>query len=93
MALACGAVVTALAYVALRVVEVVLFPSPNPVAIVSAERSALPWRLIVAAYVGGMGVLGGAAWAERDAHDAARWLGRALVLAAAAVALVGALWP
>lgn len=93
MALASGAAVMALAYVALRVVEVAVFPRLNPAAIVWSERSALPWRLIVAAYVGGMGALGGAAWAERDARGAARCVGRALVLAAAAVALVGAVWP
>jgi hypothetical protein len=93
MALAFGAVVTALAYAALRVVEVVLFPRLNPAAIVSAERSALPWRIVVAAYVGGMGVIAGAAWVARDPTQAATWLGRAFVLAAVAVVVVGALWP
>lgn len=93
IALAFGAVVTALGYAALRVVEVLMFPSLNPAAIVAAEQSALPWRVIIAAYIGGMGALGGAAWVARDACAAARWLGRALALAGAAIVAVGALYP
>jgi hypothetical protein len=93
LALASGAMVAALAYPALRLVERALFPTENPAVIVWSVRSALAWRVATALYVGGMGVLGGYALAQRDAARVARWLARGAVAATALVVVQAAIWP
>lgn len=83
----------ALGYAAVRAVEAALFPEPSPAVIVWSERSGFLWRAALALYIGGMGAFGGYALAARSLETSARWLPRSIALAAAAIALQGALLP
>lgn len=83
--LAAGAAAAVLAYAALRGVERLLFPEPNPALLIWADRSPFVWRAAIALYLGGAAVFGGQALAARAPAAAARGL---LVLIGAAVAAI-----
>jgi hypothetical protein len=93
LAIAFGAALAALAYAALRLAEISLFPEPDPAIVIWSERSRFAWRSLIAAYVGGMGAFGGYALAARSPRAAASWLSPAVLLAAALLSLQGALFP
>ena len=93
IALAAFAATTALGYAAVRVIELALFPEPNPAVVIWSERSGFLWRSAIALYIGGMGAFGGYALAARSPASAARWLARAVLIAAAAILAQGALLP
>lgn len=90
---ASACVVAVLAYAAVLPLERLLFPPPNPATVIWSVRSSFTWRVLVATYVGGMGGFGGFAAASRAPAASARWLARAVILAAAAVAITGTLLP
>ena len=77
-AFAFGLAMTALAYVAVRLVDVVLFPEPNPVVVIWTDRSRFLWRALIAAYLGGASVFGGYSLALRTPETSAAWLERAI---------------
>ena len=60
-----GLAITAIAYAAVRVLDVVLFPEPNPVVVIWTDRSRFIWRVLIAAYLGGAGAFGGYGLASR----------------------------
>jgi hypothetical protein len=91
LAAACAAAV--IAYAAVRSVEAALFPEPNPAIVIWSERSGFLWRSAIALYIGGMGAFGAYALAARSPSAAARWLVRAVLLAAIAIVAQGALLP
>ena len=93
VAIAFGFVGAALAYVALRLVEVVWFPEADPRIVIWSERSRFGWRALLAAYVGGAVAFGGHALASRSIEAAAVWLGRVSLAAALGLTLQGALVP
>ncbi|MDC3954711.1 hypothetical protein [Polyangium jinanense] len=93
VALAFGFAGAALAYVALRLIESVWFPEPDPAIVIWSDRSRFVWRALLAAYAGGAAIFGGHALATRSIEAAAVWLGRVSVAAALALALQGALVP
>jgi hypothetical protein len=93
VALAAFCIAATLGYAAVRALELALFPEPNPAVIIWSERSGFLWRSAIALYIGGMGAFGGYALAARSPALAARWLARAVLLAAAAILAQGALLP
>jgi hypothetical protein len=86
-ALALGLTVAVFAYSAVRIVDVVLFPEPNPVVVVWTDRSRFIWRAAIAAYLGGASVFGGVRLAHQTSEQASKWLERAVIIAA--VCLLG----
>jgi hypothetical protein len=93
LAFASGALTAAIAYVALRLAERALFPSPNPVLVVSSFRSGLVWRLALSLYLGGMGAFAGFAWASRSRVGLTRWIARGVAFVAALAIVQGILAP
>lgn len=93
VAIAFGVVLAALAYAALRVVELYRFPDADPAIVIWSDRSRFAWRALIAAYVGGMGAFGGYALAGRSPRVAASWLPTAVLVAAVVLALQGVLQP
>jgi hypothetical protein len=91
--IAWGAATAVIAYALIRVLERVVFPEPNPAMILWSERSNFAWRAAIALYAGGMGVFGGWALAARAPASSARALPAAIAVAAAALAVQGAIWP
>jgi hypothetical protein len=81
-AVAASALTAAIAYCALRLAEIALFPAPNPVAIIASTRSGLVWRLAIALYIGGMGGIAGFAASSTSRQRVARWLARGVALCA-----------
>jgi hypothetical protein len=82
-------------YVALRVIQLVWFPEPNPAIVIWSARAGYFWRLWTGAYLAGMGALGvyaGAATASGAAR-VARALPAGLFIATAAIALQGIVIP
>ncbi len=82
-AIGAGCVVAALAYPALRLLDAILFPQANPASIVWSSQSVFAWRVILAAQLGALGAFGGFALVSRSPGAFARWIGRAIPLAAA----------
>lgn len=95
IAAALGCALTLFVYAALRVIQAIWFPEPNPAVVIGSERAGYFWRLWMSAYVGGMGAIGAwfAAGAPRRAERCARALPAAIGAALAAIALQGALIP
>ncbi|MDI1443370.1 hypothetical protein [Polyangium sp. 6x1] len=93
VALAFGFAGATLAYVALRLIESLWFPEPDPAIVIWSDRSRFVWRGLIAAYAGGAAIFGGHALASRSFEAAAVWLGRVAFAAAIALALQGALVP
>jgi hypothetical protein len=92
-AAASASAIAVLAYAAIRPVELLFFPAPDPATVIWSTRSSFAWRAIVAGYVGGMGGFGGFALFTRAPALAARWLGRLVLIAAAAIAIQGTVLP
>ena len=82
-----GFSVAIFAYSVVRLVDVVLFPEPNPVIVVWTERSRFVWRAVIAAYLGGASVFGGYSLASRTSERVPIWLER--IILAAALCLLG----
>jgi hypothetical protein len=76
-----GLTITAIAYVAVRLLDVVLFPEPNPVVVIWTDRSRFIWRVLIASYLGGAAVFAGYRLASRTPEDVFDWLERFIVLA------------
>lgn len=93
LALAACCATAAFGYAALRCVEVAAFVQTNPTAVIGAAHSPFLWRCGVAAYLGGAGAFGGYALAGRAPDAAARWIPRAAIAAALAIAAQAALCP
>ncbi|MBK9260847.1 MAG: hypothetical protein IPM54_13635 [Polyangiaceae bacterium] len=74
---------TAIAYAVVRVVDVLLFPEPNPAIVIWTDRSRFFWRALIAAYLGGASVFGGYSLAKRTPRAASDWLLRAILIAGA----------
>ena len=81
IAAAFGLAITAIAYVAVRLVDVVLFPEPNPVVVIWTDRSRFIWRVLIATYLGGAGVFGGYGLASRTPENAFVWMERVILVA------------
>jgi hypothetical protein len=80
-AFAFGLAVTAVAYAAVRVLDVVLYPEPNPVVVIWTDRSRFIWRALIATYLGGASVFAGYGLALRTPETAFSWLERMALLA------------
>lgn len=85
--LAWGLAVAVLAYAAVRLVDVVLFPEPNPVVVIWTDRSRFLWRALIATYLGGAAVFGGLAMASRSPERLPIWLERVILWAGACLIL------
>jgi hypothetical protein len=83
----------ALGYALVRVVEVALFPAPNPAIVIWSDRSGFVWRAAIAIYIGGMGAFIGYALAARSIAKGAIWLSRSVLAAAVVLALQAGLLP
>lgn len=84
-ALAFGFAVTVLAYSTIRIVDVLLFPEPNPAIVVWTDRSRFVWRALIAVYLGGASVFGGVGLARRTPDFFPVWLERIILLAASSL--------
>lgn len=95
LAIAAGCVVALTSYAALRVIQAIAFPEPNPAIVIWSERAGYFWRLWIAAYIGGMAAIG--AWAlggsAAGADRIAGALPKAIGVAALAIAAQGTLVP
>lgn len=80
-------------YAALRVVQAVVLPEPDPALVLWSEHAGFFWRSWTAAYAGG--TAGFVAWtlAGRDPARVTRVLARAVPTAAAALTAQGVLVP
>jgi hypothetical protein len=93
IALASACAAAAIGYAAVRVAETAFFPEPNPAVVIWSERSGFVWRSAIALYIGGASAFGGYALAARSPEVAARWIARAVLIAAIALLAQGALLP
>lgn len=93
ISLAAFFITAVIGYASVRGVEILFFPEANPAVVVWSERSGFLWRSAIALYIGGLGAFGGYALASAAPELAARWLPRAVLLAAAAILAQGALLP
>jgi len=93
VAIAFGGVVAVVSYAALRVLEFFWFPEPDPAIVIWLDRSRFVWRVLIAAYMGGMGGLGGYAFVKRSERVAGMVLPLAMLIAGVALALQGAFCP
>ena len=82
-ALGFGLAISVLAYAAVRMLDVVLFPEPNPIVVIWTDRSRFLWRALIATYLGGASVFGGYSLAVRNPDVVPLWLSRAILLAGA----------
>lgn len=93
VALAAACVAATAGYAAVRCAEVALFAQVNPRAVLGATQSPFLWRCAIALYLGGAGGFGGHALVGRAPAAAARWVARAAIVAAMAIAAQAALVP
>jgi hypothetical protein len=93
VALAGAGATAVIAYAAVRVLERVFLPEPNPVTLIWSERSGFLWRSLIALYCGGMSGFGGYALASSAPRASARWLRIAIGGAAVAIMLQAAIAP
>jgi hypothetical protein len=78
-----GLSIAAIAYAAVRVLDVVLYPEPNPVVVIWTDRSRFIWRMLIAAYLGGASVFGGYSLSSRTTENMFSWMEKLIVLAGA----------
>jgi len=86
-ALVFGLAIAAIAYTAERLVDVVLFPEPNPAIVIWTDRSRFIWRVLIASYLGGAGVFAGYGLASRTHWNVFVWMERFIFLAGACLLL------
>lgn len=82
-----GLAITAIAYAAVRLFDVVLFPEPNPAVVIWTDRSRFIWRVLIASYLGGAGVFAGYGLAARTPENIFVWMEK-LILSAGACLLL-----
>jgi hypothetical protein len=82
-----GLSIAAIAYAAVRVLDVVLYPEPNPVVVIWTDRSRYIWRALIATYLGGASVFGAYCLAFRTPEDMFSWMDKLIVLAGACLLL------
>jgi len=82
-----------MAYAAVRLVDVFLFPEPNPAVVIWTDRSRFLWRALIATYLGGAAVFGGYGMALRYPHDAHVWLKRVVFWAGGCLLVQAVLAP
>lgn len=87
IALVFGLCVANLAYAAVRILDVVLFPEPNPVVVIWTDRSRFVWRAAIALYLGGASVFGGYRLALQTSPAFFSWLERSILVAGAGLLL------
>jgi hypothetical protein len=87
IALAFGCAVTVFAYSTVRIVDVLLFPEPNPAIVVWTDRSRFVWRALIAVYLGGASVFAGFGLVNRRPERSSVWLEWTVL--AAATSLLG----
>lgn len=80
-ALAFGLTISVVAYAFVRIVDIVLFPEPNPVVVIWTDRSRFLWRALIAMYLGGASVFGGYSLVVRNPDAGPLWLSRAILVA------------
>jgi hypothetical protein len=80
-------------YAALRGIQFVFIPEPNPATVIFSEHAGYFWRMLIAAYAGGMIGLLTILPARRDPARVARLLERGLYLGTAAIILQALLAP
>jgi hypothetical protein len=88
-----GLALTVIAYAAVRLVDVLLFPEPNPVVVIWTDRSRFLWRALIATYLGGAGVFAGFAVTSRAPERVHLWLAKVLLLAGGCLLLQTVLAP
>ena len=80
-------------YAAVRGLQLVLFPDPNPATVIWSAHAGYFWRAWIVAYAGGMAAMVAWIFAGRDPARVARALVRALTFAALAIAIQGVFLP
>lgn len=85
IALAFGCAVTVFAYSTVRIVDVLLFPEPNPAIVVWTDRSRFVWRALVAVYLGGASVFAGFGLVNRTPERSSTWLEWTVLAAASSL--------
>ena len=93
LALVWGLVVAVALYGAIRAVQFVLFPEPNPALVVWSAHAGYLWRVWIVAYAGGGASFVAYMLARRDSARVARALVPALTVSAVMLALQGVLLP
>jgi hypothetical protein len=88
-----GLAISAIAYAAVRVLDVLLFPEPNPVVVIWTDRSRFIWRVIIATYLGGAGAFGGYSLALRNPENAFAWMENVILFAGGCLLLQAVLAP
>ena len=88
-----GLAIAAIAYAAVRILDVVLFPEPNPVVIIWTDRSRFIWRVLIASYLGGAGAFGGYSLALRTPETIFTYTERLVLLAGSCLLLQTVLAP
>lgn len=80
-------------YAAVRVVQALLFPEPNPALVMWSTRIAMFWRIGVVVYASLLLVPMALRWARRDLAAACRAAAWAVPAAAVALAVQAAVFP
>jgi hypothetical protein len=93
VSLAWGFVVSVGAYAIVRSIQFLLYPDPNPAAVVWSAHSGYFWRVWTVSYAGGIASFVGLLIARRRVEGCAHALGRAVGIAAALLALQAAVFP
>lgn len=93
LALVAAAVTATTAYALLRVLQLRLFPEPDPALVLWSEHSGYFWRAWIASYAGGTAAF--VAWlaSAKDAARVARLLATAVLIAAGGIGAQGMLVP
>ena len=93
LALAWGLVVMVGLYGAVRAIQFVIFPEPNPALIVWSAHAGYFWRIWIVTYAGGMAAFVAYVVGRDRERATARALVPALSIATAVLALQGVLLP
>ena len=93
IAFAWGLVVMVGLYGAVRAIQYLLFPEPNPALIVWSAHAGYFWRIWIVAYAGGMAAFVAYVLGRGRERATARALVPALTIATAVVTLQGVLLP
>ncbi len=93
ISVAWGLVVAVGAYAVVRAIQCVVYPDPNPAALVWSAHAGFFWRVWTVAYLGGVAAFVAFVVARGRTHAAARALAPAIAIAAGLLALQSVFLP
>jgi hypothetical protein len=93
LSLAWGLVLATASYAALRAVQVLRAPGPDPATVVWSAHAGFFWRAWTAGYIGGMGAVMASVLARGRIETMARALAPAVIGAAALLAVASVFFP